>query len=176
MSTFDQDRPRETHYTISFSRHAVPAQEPGFWRRLFPRRPRGASPSSMFPDYHEWAESLLVELGARFAAQGWPWTTGPWAWYESDYRIETTVSGERVVLFLISPPCEQEEGRILSEDPQGAPISDEITARVFAVVRDVLLGYAEVYGLQEYPTAEAARAAWEAKRRALLASRGVSKT
>lgn len=164
MSAPDQDQPRETHYTITFSRHAVPAPRQSFWRRLFPARPSTTSPSSVFADYHEWADALLVELGARFAAHGWAWTTGPWAWHEPDYRIETTVSGERVVLILVSPPREHEDGSIWSEDPQGAPISDEITARVFDVVRGVLLGRPEVYGLQEYPTAEAWRAAWEAKR------------
>lgn len=173
MSAFDQDQPRETHYTITFLRRALPPPKPGFWARLLPKRPRSTLSSSMFPDYHEWADALLAALGRRFAAEGWPWTAGPWTWYEPDYRIETTVDGERVVLILVSPPREHEEGSIFSEDPEGAPISDEITARVFDVVRGVLQGRPEVYGLQEYPTAAAWRAAWEAKRGARSSTEGV---
>ena len=164
MSFFDQDQPRETHYTITFLRHTLPPPKPGFWGRLLPIRSPPPTPSSMFPDYHEWADALLATLGRSFAAEGWPWTTGPWTWYEPDYRIEATVDGERVVLFLVSPPREHEEGSIFSEDPVGAPISDEITSKVFGVVRGVIQGRPEVYGLQEYPTAAALRAAWEAKR------------
>ena len=197
MSAFDQDQPREAHYAIEFLRRAIvpppPPPRPGLWGRLFPRGQRATAPSTMFPDYHDWADAFLAELGARFADQGWPWTTGPWSWYEPDYRIETTVDGERVVLILVSPPREGEHGSINSEDPLGAPISDAIrvgrispaadirllmsqpdcavisdaiTLQVFAVVHGVLVGRAEVYGLQEHPTGAAWRAAWEAKRQA----------
>ena len=171
MSAFDQDQPREAHFTVTFLRRAVAQPRPGLWARLFSRRQRAATPSTMFPDYHDWSDAFLAELGARFADQGWPWTTGPWSWYEPDYRIETTVDGERVVLILVSPPREGEHGSINSEDPLGAPISDEITLQVFAVVRGVLQGLPEVYGLQEYPTGAAWRAAWEAKREAHAGSR-----
>ena len=72
MSAFDQDQPREAHFTITFLRRAVVQPKPGFWSRLFSRRQRAATPSTMFPDYHDWADAFLVELGARFTDQGLP--------------------------------------------------------------------------------------------------------
>lgn len=176
MSAFDQDQPRATRYTITFLRRAVPAPTPGFWRRLFQRRPHAAMPCSMFPDFYDWADAFLAQLGARFGDQGWPWTTGPWTWYEPDFRIEATVDGERVVLILVSPPNEHEEGSIWSEDPTGAPISDETTGRVFDVVRAVLQGRPEVFGLQEYLTLEEWRVASEAKRAERQAAARTSNT
>lgn len=155
MADFDQDQPRETRRVLAFRRRPGDPPPRGLWARLFTRPPPVAEPSTLpppLPRPHEWAEALLRELGARFADQGWPWTTGPWSWYEPDYRIETTVDGARVVLILIVPYRETDEGLICSEEPPEALLPDELTRRVFDVVRGVLQGRPEVHGLQEFPT------------------------
>lgn len=146
------DEPRDARRSFVFRRHATPLPRPGLWAGLFGRQRRAYPPPPMFEDYHEWAEQLLAELGTHFAASGWAWTTGPWAFYEPDYRIEATVAGQRVVLILVAPGEEGRDGFLTCDERADAPLPEAVSGAVLAVVRDLLQRRAEVHGLREYAT------------------------
>lgn len=135
--------------------------------RLLPWRRKPAA--DVIPDWHPWGNRLMEAIREGCALRGWDAMTGPWPWYEPDFRLHAEVDALVVILSAVVPYHFGEGGFVsLCRAPDDG-VAPEATARkVLDVVRSVLtdaLDAVDVREIDQDAPDEDWPAFWQAHRR-----------
>jgi hypothetical protein len=100
---------------------------------------RHKPPANEIPGWQPWGDMLMEAIRAGCARKGWQATTGPWPWFEPDFRLHTEVDGVLVILFAVVPAHFGEGGFVaLCRAPSDADAPAATAEKVLDVVRTVL--------------------------------------
>ena len=90
--------------------------------------------------------------GIRRAAdgRGWPSTTGPFEWFEADFRVDSKVEGLTISLIAVVPYRRGETGWISMEELSDGLAPEHIARQLLHVVSEVLVNELHAVDVQQH--------------------------
>ena len=92
----------------------------------------------------------MEAIRARCEELGWAATTGPWDWYEPDFRVQTTIDGVTLAVIAMVPYEIDDEGWIAAITVGSQPRPPHLVQQFLDVTKAVLKDGFDVTDVEDH--------------------------